>query len=245
MKGAKALASGFKSVENLKELVVHGEPDSLAELSNGFIHLKKIKYLCIKGNKLPEVAMKKLSHCKGLVRIDFSRCIYESSGALAFGSSLHSLTSLKVLNLTSCDITPQDMKHISDGMKHLSHLTTLLLEQVRVGGEGVQYISESFQFCSSLETLNFQLCGISGSDAKIFLQNLRHCTVLKRLNLSYNYFDDDSLQILSESLQVCSNSLQELLLEGNHYTSSKAMSFSELAAKHFQNLLKFTIDRYR
>ena len=157
------------------------------------------------------ILFKGLKFCKNIQKLDFSCCVFNPATITALAKGIMHCASLKILNLTNCEIGTKGAITLGNGIKTLS-LQELYISGNCIGHEGTLALARN-----CLKTI--RLLDLSSnnlrSEGVIALTNeiKKRRSNLITLKLAYNNIDLSGIEAL-EGLNTCPN-LQTLCIAFN------------------------------
>ena len=117
---------------------------------------------------------------------------------------LLSCTHLKVLDLSSNNLSTQDMAMVSDVIHGNQNLEAInLSSNKRVGDEGLQLVSRGLEQLQQLKCLYLWSTGLTSGSSRVLASILSHQPALVELNLDWNSFGDSGFADIAPALQKC------------------------------------------
>ena len=246
----RALSAGLKQHKgSLEELHLDGNTvgDAAAHLYESLINHEKLRVLNLRWCKMTPDNIRALSaglkqHKGSLEELHLNgNTVGEAAGDLS--KSLISHNKLNVLNLKWCDMTPDDIRALSTGLKqHKGNLEGLHLDRNTVG-DAVGDLCKSLINHGKLRVLKLSGCEMTPDDIRVLSAGLKqHKGSIEKLHLNGNTVGDaagdlskslinhgklrvlklsgcemtpDDIRNLSAGLKQHKGSLEELHLNGN------------------------------
>ena len=141
-----------------------------------------------------------------------------------FAQGLKNLSSLKKLDLQNNNLSDEDVYHLSLSLRNLPNLTKLNLSDNKFTTDGVNYLSQSFEFLKNLENLILNGNSLGTDGARKIMTNLKRLEKLKSLNLSQNNIDHNGCLLIAYFCRDLKN-IKFLNLKGNSIIDENADVF--------------------
>ena len=117
---------------------------------------------------------------------------------------LLSCTHLKELDLSSNNLSTQDMAMVSDVIHGNQSLEVIHLgDNERVGDEGLQLVSRGLEQLQQLKCLVLWDAGLTSGSSRVLASILSHQPAMVELNLGENAFGDSGFTDIASALQKC------------------------------------------
>ena len=251
-KGATLLSGLLEKCTSLEVFSAHcnqiDDSGALA-IAKALVLLNNIKILDLQGNPITDngasaliMTLKDLSedfqvyvtnNNSNLLNKSNLRLVQQTLDIICKGHEKYSLstafkysTYLQTLDLSSSDISPDDIMVLAEGLKCCTNLQTLNLKSNSIGSDGVVALAEGLKCCTNLQTLNLIDNSIGSDGAVALAEGLKCCTNLQTLDLRSNSIGSDGAVALAEGLTCCTN-LQTLNLNSNSIGLDGAVALAE------------------
>ncbi len=224
------LCSNTEFWVNLHTLNLEGNnfgSDGAQILSKMLVHCKSLCCLNLLGNDIDDRAVmaiaEGLKDHTGLLELQLGYNDVTSAGVASLSQVISCNQQLKCLELTNCNLGPENvtvlvdlmsgdslqildleengldddsMACLSVGLKKFTQLVKLNIGCNRNSFHGVEHLSEGLQYCTKLQELYLGANDVIQDCIPAILDIMKHCMYLKRLSLAFSFISVDDAALL-------------------------------------------------